>query len=101
MVGYRLLKSIEYLEDLAQDVLYHHEKWDGTGYPKGLKGEDIPYLSRFIALIDAYEVMSSGRPYKKAMTKEDIISEFKEQSGKQFAPHITEKFIAFLEDSLD
>ncbi len=101
MVGYRLLKSIEYLEDLAQDVLYHHEKWNGTGYPKGLKGEDIPYLSRFIALIDAYEVMSSGRPYKKAMTKEDIISEFKEQSGKQFAPHITEKFIAFLEDSLD
>ncbi len=101
MVGYRLLKSIEYLEDLAQDVLYHHEKWDGTGYPKGLKGEDIPYLSRFIALIDAYEVMSSGRPYKKAMTKEDIISEFKEQSDKQFDPHITEKFIAFLEDSLD
>lgn len=101
IVGYRLLKSIEHLEDLAQEVLYHHEKWDGTGYPQGLVGQDIPYLSRFIAVIDAYEVMSSGRPYKKAMIKEEIVSEFKKQSGKHFDPDITEKFIVFLRDSLD
>ncbi len=96
-IGYRLLKSIDYLKDLAQDVLCHHEKWDGTGYPQGLKGEDIPYLSRFIAIIDSYEVMSSGRPYKKAMSKEDIIKEFKEKSGKQFDPELAEKFIELLE----
>ena len=97
-IGYRLLKSIDYLEDLAQEVLCHHEKWDGTGYPQGLKGEHIPYLSRVIAIIDSYEVMSSGRPYKKALSKEDIIKEFKEKSGKQFDPELAEKFIKLLED---
>ncbi|HNR44679.1 MAG TPA: PAS domain S-box protein [Methanofastidiosum sp.] len=96
-IGYRLLKSMDYLEDLAQDVLCHHEKWDGTGYPQGLKGEHIPYLSRVIAIIDSYEVMINGRPYKKAMSKEDIIKEFKEKSGKQFDPELAEKFIRLLQ----
>ncbi|MDY1591998.1 MAG: PAS domain S-box protein [Methanofastidiosum sp.] len=96
--GYRLLKSIDYLKDLAQDVLYHHEKWDGTGYPRGLKGEEIPYLSRVIAIIDSYEVMSSGRPYKKAMLRGDIIKEFKEKSGTQFDPALAEKFIELLKN---
>jgi diguanylate cyclase (GGDEF)-like protein/PAS domain S-box-containing protein len=96
-IGYRLLKSIGYLEDLAQDVLCHHEKWDGTGYPQGLEGEGIPYRSRVIAIIDSYEVMSSGRPYKKAMLKEDIIKEFKEKSGTQFDPVLAKKFIELLE----
>ncbi|MFO7953150.1 MAG: HD domain-containing phosphohydrolase [Bacillota bacterium] len=72
-------------------------KLDGSGYPQGLKGEEIPLLSRITAIADAYEVMSRGRPYKKALTPEEIKAEFKRCAGTQFDPELVEVFLSILE----
>lgn len=88
--GYKLIEGTEEMAYAAFDVLAHHEHWDGNGYPQGLKGPDIPINSRIIAIADAYEVMSSGRPYKKAMTSEQIIDELNRCSGTQFDPELVE-----------
>lgn len=97
-VGFRITQSIWELSSIANYVLFHHERFDGTGYPRGLKGEDIPLLSRIIAICDAYDVMVTGRPYRKARTKEEAIAELKRCSGTQFDPRIVEAFIAILEE---
>jgi len=82
---------------VAEDILAHHERWDGTGYPQGLKEEEIPLLARITAVADAYEVMSNGRPYKGPMTKEEIVKEFKRCAGSHFDPKLAEIFISVLE----
>jgi len=76
--GYKMATNIPQLVPIARDILYHHERWDGTGYPKGLKGKEIPILSRIISIVDAYDVMLTERPYKKAMSKQEAIKELKE-----------------------
>ncbi len=88
--GYRLIEVTEDLAHLAHEILAHHEHWNGKGYPQGLKEADIPLISRIIAVADAHEVMSSGRLYKKAMSSEEIIAEFKKCSGTQFDPELVE-----------
>jgi len=92
-VGYRIAKASPELSSIADYILYHHEKWDGSGYPFGLKGQDIPLYSRIIAVIDAYDVMTSGRPYKKAMTKEEALAELETNKGTQFDPKVVDIFI--------
>jgi len=72
---------------------YHHERWDGTGYPHGLKGTDIPLHGRIMALVDAYDALVSTRPYKKANTHEEAVKTISENSGKQFDPKIVEVFL--------
>ncbi len=84
--GYRIARATDEFAHVAEDILTHHERWDGTGYPQGLKGEEIPLLARITAVADAYEVMCNGRPYKKPMTPEEITAEFKRCAGRQFAP---------------
>jgi len=74
-------------------ILHHHEWWDGTGYPRGLKGEQIPITSRIISIVDAYDVMRKGRPYKRKMSKKEAIVELRRFSGKQFDPELVEIFI--------
>jgi len=81
--------------------LSHHERWDGQGYPRGLKGKDIPFLARVVAIVDAYEVMANGRPYKEPMPREEIIKEFQRNSGGQFDPELIEVFLSILEEELD
>jgi len=78
---------------IALAVLHHHERWDGTGYPDGLKGEDIPLLARIIAVADAYDAMTTDRPYRKALSKEDAVKEIIRCSGTQFDPGVTEVFV--------
>ena len=78
---------------IATNILHHHERRDGTGYPKGLKGKEIPILSRIISIIDAYDAMLTERPYKKAMTKEEAIKEIKRCAGTQFDPKLVERFL--------
>lgn len=95
--GFRIIESIPRFSHIAEEILHHHEKWDGTGYPDRLKGKDIPLLSRILAIVDAYDVMISGRPYKKAMSREEIIRELKRCSGTQFDPELVK---VFLEGSL-
>ena len=89
-IGYRIASSTPDLRHIAYKILTHHERYDGTGYPKGLKGEDIPLLSRVLAIVDAFDVMTHDRPYKKAMTVEEAIEELKKCSGTQFDPNLVE-----------
>lgn len=86
--GYRILSSVNETSQLAEYVLAHHERWDGKGYPKGLKGEEIPLQARIIAVADAYDAMTSDRPYRKALTEETTINEIKCNAGLQFDPLI-------------
>ncbi len=95
--GYRIAKATDDFAHVAEDILAHHERWDGSGYPQGLKREAIPILSRITAIADAYEVMSNGRPYKKAMSKSEIVTELKNCSGSHFDPELTELFLSVLE----
>ena len=91
--GYRILQAMGELENVAKCVLCHHEKWDGTGYPLYLKEDEIPLISRIISIVDAYDVMTSKRPYKKPMTKESAIAELIRCSGTQFDPFLVNIFI--------
>ena len=91
--GYRIASSTEEFSHVAEEILYHHERWDGSGYPHGLRGEEIPLLSRIITIVDAYDVMTNGRSYKDAMTKQDALQELKRCSETQFDPQLVKHFI--------
>ncbi len=93
-IGHRIAMATEEFAHVAEDILSHHEWWDGAGYPRGLKGSDIPLLARITAVADAYEVMSNGRPYRKAMLPEQIIVEIKRCTGTQFDPKVVEIFLS-------
>ena len=92
-IGYQILKSVDAYSGLAEYVLSHHERWDGSGYPRGLKGDEIPLFSRIIAVADAYEAMVSDRSYRSAMTHEYAVKEIKRCAGSQFDPQIVNGFI--------
>jgi len=87
-IGYRIALSSPELAPIAEAILHHHEWWDGSGYPFGLEGEKIPLMSRIIAITDAYDVMIHGRPYKKAIGKEEALAEIAHCSGTQFDPEL-------------
>lgn len=93
ITSYNILKGVDQYAHLAEGVLYHHERVDGAGYPEGLKGSQIPLLSRIIFVADAYEAMISNGPYRKAKTKEEAIIELKKHSGTQFDPAIVDVFV--------
>jgi HD-GYP domain-containing protein (c-di-GMP phosphodiesterase class II) len=91
-----ILKPIEFEERVTECILAHHERMDGRGYPRGLSGENIPLGARIIAVVDAYESMTSGRPYRQAMPQADALREIKRCSGSQFDPKIVEAFCQVL-----
>lgn len=95
-VGYHIARSINSLASIADAVLSHHERWDGSGYPRGLKGETIPMLSRILAIADAYDVMVNGRQYKPAMTRQEALDEIKRCAGTQFDPTLVDLFIKII-----
>ena len=99
-VGYDIVRSYPHLAHIAEAILYHHEWWDGSGYPQGLKGNEIPLTSRILAVVDAYDVMASGRSYKSKMDIKQIIQEFEKYSGKQFDPYIAKKFLELFKDDM-
>lgn len=95
--AFRLLSPIDYLRP-AIDIPYcHQEKWDGTGYPRGLKGEQIPLPARIFAVVDVWDALSSDRPYRKAWPKEKVMELIREESGKHFDPKVVEVFLGTLE----
>lgn len=96
-IGYRILSTVNEMCEIADYILAHHESYDGSGYPKGLKGEEIPYLSRIITVIDAFDAMTSDRPYRSAMTYQEAYTELRSVSGSQFDSKIVKSFIAFME----
>jgi putative two-component system response regulator len=83
---------------LAETIaLTHHEKWDGTGYPAGLRGEEIPLTGRICAIADVYDALTSERPYKRAWTPEEALAEIRDQAGRHFDPALVDIFIAIVE----
>ena len=96
--GYRIANASPELSSIADCILSHHEKWDGTGYPNKLKGEDIPLLARIISTVDSHDVMVHDRPYHRAMPEEDAIKELRRCAGTQFDPNIIEVFTRLLEE---
>jgi len=94
-IGFRMAQAIDELV-VAKAVLALREHWDGSGYPRGLKGDQIPLLSRLVAIVDAFDVMTHNRPYRLAKSQEEAIEELQQASGKQFDPRLTELFIAKL-----
>lgn len=92
-IGYRILSSCHEMLELTEGVLCHHEKWDGTGYPKGLKGEAIPRVARIIAVADSYDAMTSERSYRKALSEEIVLQEIRNNAGTHFDPEIVKLFI--------
>jgi len=92
-IGYRIARNFPDFSPIAREILYHHEKWDGSGYPEGLKGENIPLLSRVISIVDAYDVMQSRRPYKGAISKKEALKELNRCAGSQFDPNLVKIFV--------
>jgi PAS domain S-box/diguanylate cyclase (GGDEF) domain len=92
-IGYRILNASADMKELAEITLSHHERWDGKGYPNGLKGPEIPVLSRIVSIADSYDAMTSDRPYRKALPKEEAIRRIIENSGTQFDEQIAKTFI--------
>jgi HD-GYP domain-containing protein (c-di-GMP phosphodiesterase class II) len=94
--GHNIIKKVDEFSLVADKILYHHEHWDGSGYPGGIKGENIPLLSRMIAIVDAYEVMITERPYSPSMSKENALAEIDRCSGRQFDPELAKVFIEMM-----
>lgn len=97
-VGYRIAQASPELAPIAEYVLCHHERWDGRGYPQGLKREEIPLLSRIVSVLDAYDSMTKDRPHRKAMSKIEAIGELAINAGTQFDPVVVRTFIDILRD---
>ena len=95
-MAYDMLKSIEFLRPALEIPHLHHEKWDGTGYPYGLKGEEIPLPARLFAVIDVFDALTSDRPYRPAWPKEKTLAYLQEQSGKHFDPEVVKQFLSII-----
>lgn len=94
--GFRIARSSPDLTSVADLILRHHEKWDGTGYPLGLKGEEIPIECRILAIVDAYDAMTNDRPYSRAKSRDEAVAELEKCAGTQFDAELVEKFLQVL-----
>ena len=97
--GYNILRSVDTLKDVADRVKHHHERWDGGGYPDGLKGYEISLCSQVLAVCDAVSAMSRDRSYSRAKSVEGILKELQKERGKQFSPKVCDAMIEYIEES--
>jgi HD-GYP domain-containing protein (c-di-GMP phosphodiesterase class II) len=95
--AYEMLSPIKYLKPALEIPYAHHEKWDGSGYPQGLKGNNIPLAARAFAIVDVWDALSSDRPYREAWSQEKVCAYLQEQSGKHFDPEIVQAFLDLLD----
>jgi len=95
-LGYEMLRLMEGCERMADAILHHHERFDGSGYPDGLVGDQIPMLSRVLAVLDSYSAMTSDRPFRRAMSRDDAVKELRAHRGSQFDPAVVEMFLKAL-----
>ncbi len=96
--AFELLKSVDVLKGALDIPLYHHERWDGEGYPYGIEGENIPLSARIFAMVDVWDAMQTDRPYRKAFSRTEALGHLKEQAGKHFDPVVLKAFIEMLEE---
>nr|MBU1327927.1 diguanylate cyclase [Candidatus Omnitrophota bacterium] len=99
-IGVDIIRPIQFFHNLLPLILYHHERWDGKGYPFGLKGNEIPIGARIIAIADVYEALRSDRPYRKALSKKEALKIIKDNSGKQFDPKVVDVLIEVLKKKI-
>ena len=92
-VGEQILAPVPFLEDVRRIVRHDHERWDGEGYPDGLRGEDIPLGSRIVFVVDAFHAMTSDRPYRRAMDEDEAVGRLREGAGSQFDPAVVDAFV--------
>ncbi len=98
-LGFKIVSASTKLSYIGKSIFAHHEHWDGSGYPQGLKGEEIPFTARLFSILEAYDVMTHERNYKPIYTKEMIIQELKDNSGTQFDPNLVEKFVNYISNA--
>ena len=91
--AYEWLHPIKYLQPALKIPYGHHERWDGTGYPQGLRGDQIPFPARIFAVVDTWDALSSDRPYRKAWKKQRVYDYIEQQSGSHFDPEVVRLFI--------
>lgn len=89
-IGARIVEGIPFLQDTLSVVRYHQERWDGSGYPVGLSGKDIPYLARIFAVADAFDALTSNRPYRTRVSSKEAIQYLQEQAGILFDPIVVQ-----------
>jgi putative nucleotidyltransferase with HDIG domain len=92
-IGYNMLRQVKFLEGPAEIILAHHERWDGEGYPRGLREEEIPLGARIFPVVDTFDAMTSDRPYRKALPTQVAMTEILKYSGTQFDPRVVEAFL--------
>jgi PAS domain S-box-containing protein len=95
--AYEMLSPISYLHGALQIPFCHHERWDGSGYPRGLKGEEIPLAARLFAVVDVWDALSSDRPYRKRMPRAEVIAYIRDNAGKIFDPKLVQVFLSVIE----
>jgi HD-GYP domain-containing protein (c-di-GMP phosphodiesterase class II) len=96
-LGKQILADIPYLNGIAADIAAaHHERWDGTGYPNRLRGIEIPLAARIFSVIDTFDAITNDRPYRRAQTVTQALTEIQNGSGTQFDPHVVEAFVELL-----
>ena len=95
-LGFKIVSASTKLSHIGKGILAHHERWDGSWYPQGLKGEEIPFIARLFSIVEAYDVMTHERPYKPTYTKERAIEELIDNSGTQFDPNLVEVFVNYI-----
>jgi len=101
-VGYDMLQDLHFLPAETLDLVrYHHERWDGQGYPSGLRGQDIPNTARVFSIVDVYDALTSARPYKAAWPRERALNEIRAQGGRQFDPQFVEAFVQMMTEHDD
>lgn len=98
LIGYKIANSVEALKGIANNILTHHEWWDGTGYPNQLKQDEIPLLSRILCIVDAWDAMTNDRVYRKAISEEKALQEIIDNKGSQFDPLIADQFIQCIQN---
>lgn len=96
-IGYRVLNSLTGMEKIAETVLAHHERWDGSGYPRGLQGIQIPFMARIVAVADAYDAMVNTRPYRVPLSRREALDELERCAGTHFDPAVVDAFFRLVE----
>lgn len=98
VIGAEILKGIRGMEKIVNAIKYHHERWDGKGYPENLKGEEIPLWARIISVADAFDALTTSRPYRRKVNEKDALEEIKRNIGKQFCPYSGEAFLKVMRE---